>query len=127
MVLAAVVSVRAAPQYYVPYNAHEELHNHITSLTYDLHDHLASVAYAAGAHAVMASALAMRPGYAAVASYPGGTVVAPIRVPGGQGVYIATSSDGPGYKQKGYAAAGTSYRPGGGVSAGAVAVSSSRG
>lgn len=98
---------RRAPQYF-PYNPHNianDIHNHITSLTYDINNRVSAAANAAIANSLASSTYALN-GPTGI-RYPsnGNTFIRPFYIPGGQGLYII-SSGGNGISSSGVAVSG---------------------
>jgi hypothetical protein len=107
LVAMAIVSCRmvnGAPQFF-PYNHHNianDIHNHITGLTYDINNRVAAAANAAIANSLASSTYALN-----AQRYPtnGNTFIRPFYIPGGQGLYII-SSGGNGFGSSGVAVSG---------------------
>lgn len=87
---------RRNPQFVPVYSLHDDLHNHITGLSYDLHNRIAAATHLAAANAVSNSAFAFASNGGLGIRYPnnGNTFVQAFGPPGQQGIFISTFSGG---------------------------------
>ena len=119
--------VSGAPQYfpYSPHNIANDIHNHITGLTYDINNRVAAAANAAIANSLASSTYALNG--ATGLRYPsnGNTFIRPFYIPGGQGLYII-SSGGNGFGSSGVAVSGGNRFSSGGSAFASVGSSGGR-